>query len=212
MRVLGDALIYSVIDHSHIGFYPIPHPIERDPKIRYLNYVWYRNAPAGAALDALLTDSAGALRQVTVPAGAVRPDHIAEMKAAARNSFPPAIAEMIVKTEAPFLQAIYDITVPRMAYGRACLIGDAAFVARPHAGASVGKAAMNAWRLADCLRAANGDIPAALAAWEPAELALGNDFVGRNRAIGQRSLVEGRYDPADPLYRPGLFGPQAAAS
>ena len=129
------------------------------------------------------------------------------MKAVARTAFPSSIAELVEKTEAPFMQAIYDVTVSTMALGRACLIGDAAFVARPHAGASVGKAAMNAWRLADCVRGANGNVPAALAAWEPAELALGNAFVARNRAIGHASLVEGRYDPADPAFRPGLFEP-----
>jgi 2,6-dihydroxypyridine 3-monooxygenase len=207
MRVLADALIYCVVDRSHIGFYPIPHPILRDPKRRFLNYVWYRNASAGPELDRLLTDRGGTLRQVTLPAGAVQQSHIDAMKAAARGLFPPSIVELIEKTEAPFMQAIYDVRVPRMAYGRACLVGDAAFVARPHAGASVGKAAMNAWRLADHVRAANHDIPAALAAWEGDELALGNAFVVRNRAIGHASLVEGRYDPADPAYRPGLFSP-----
>jgi 2,6-dihydroxypyridine 3-monooxygenase len=209
MRALADALVYCVVDRSHIGLYPIPHPVERDPAQRFLNYVWYRNAAPGAGLDDLLTDRAGALRQVTMPAGAVQPRHVAEMKAAAQELFPPAVAELIARTEEPFMQAIYDVTVPRMAYGRACLIGDAAFVARPHAGAAVGKAAMNAWRLGDAVREAGGDIAAALAAWEPAELDLGNDFVARNRAIGHASLVEGRYDPADPAYRPGLFRPGA---
>jgi 2,6-dihydroxypyridine 3-monooxygenase len=211
LRMLGDAVSYCVIDRSHIGIYPIPHPIRRDPSTRFLNFVWYRNAAAGQELDQLMTDRAGVLRQIAMPAGAVQQVHVDAAMAAACELFPPSVAELVLKAEAPFLQAIYDLTVPRMAYGRACLIGDAAFVARPHAGASVGKAAFNCWRLADCIQAAGGNVPAALAAWEPTELELGNDFVARNRAIGRRSLQEGCYDPLDPAHRPGLFGPPPAS-
>ena len=42
---------------------------------------------------------------------------------------------------------------PRMAFGRLCLIGDAAFVARPHAAAGTAKAAEDGWQLARALRA-----------------------------------------------------------
>ena len=40
-----------------------------------------------------------------------------------------------------------------MAFGRVCLIGDAAFVARPHAAAGTAKAAADAWALAEALDA-----------------------------------------------------------
>ena len=52
-----------------------------------------------------------------------------------------------------------------MAFGRACLLGDAAFVVRPHAAAGTAKAAADAWALAEAL-ARDGDVPAALARWE----------------------------------------------
>ena len=63
----------------------------------------------------------------------------------------------------PFVQVVYDIGVPRMAFGRACLLGDAAFAVRPHAAAGTAKAAADGWALAAALTAAGGDVPAALA-------------------------------------------------
>ena len=47
------------------------------------------------------------------------------------------------------MQVVYDIDVPRMALGRVCLIGDAAFAVRPHAAAGTAKAAADGWALAE---------------------------------------------------------------
>jgi hypothetical protein len=49
------------------------------------------------------------------------------------------------------VQAIYDLESNRMGAGKIALIGDAAFVARPHCGAGVSKAADDAASLADSL-------------------------------------------------------------
>ena len=51
------------------------------------------------------------------------------------------IAEVVASAAEPFVQAVYGIDVPRMAQGRVCLIGDAAFAVRPHAVAGTAKAA-----------------------------------------------------------------------
>jgi hypothetical protein len=49
-----------------------------------------------------------------------------------------------------------------MAFGRTCLIGDAAFAVRPHAAAGTAKAAEDGWVLAEELASADGDVPRAL--------------------------------------------------
>ena len=72
---------------------------------------------------------------------------------------------------AAFLQPIYDLEVPRMAFGRVAILGDAAFVARPHVGAGVAKAAQDALTLAEAL-AANTDAEAALKQFEHARVVL----------------------------------------
>ena len=65
----------------------------------------------------------------------------------------PQFNAMVALCEQPFLQPIYDLEVPRMAFGRVAILGDAAFVARPHVGAGVAKAAEDALALADALAA-----------------------------------------------------------
>lgn len=206
-ELFADSVTYGVSPYSHISVYPIPDPSIERRDARAVNFVWYRNVAEGAEFDALMTDRAGVMRPISLSAGAVRPQFIAAVKADARRLMPPAVAEVIGKTGEPFLQALYDLVLPRMAYGRACLIGDAAFVSRPHAGAATTKAAVNAWHLADCLRETQGDVDAALKAWEPSQVELGRSFVERNRRMGRASLVENRFNPTDPDHMPGLRGP-----
>jgi 2,6-dihydroxypyridine 3-monooxygenase len=206
-ELFSDAVTYVVIDRSHGAIYPIPDPngIGRGPS--FFNFVWYRNVEEGDALDDLMTDRTGTLRPISLPAGMLQERHAARLKADAQALLPPAAAEVVCQTREPFLQALYDVTVERMADGRACLIGDAAFATRPHAGAATTKAAVDAWRLAEKLVAHDGNVPAALAAWEPDQLAVGRAFVKRNQAMGTWSLVENRFDPTSPEIRPGLYGP-----
>lgn len=205
--IFTQSVTYATPPYSHMIVYPIPDPGARGAERVLFNFVWYRNRPADAPLDELMTDRSGVRRPISLPAGSVRPQFVAEMRAAAAAELPPAHAEVVAKTHAPFIQALYDVIVPRMVKGRACLVGDAAFVTRPHAGAATTKAAVDAFRLADLLVKAEGDVPAALAAWEPEQLAVGKAFVERNQAMGRLSLVENRFDPAAPFIQPGLYGP-----
>ena len=71
---------------------------------------------------------------------------------------------------------------PRLVFGRVVLIGDAAFVARPHAGMGVTKAALDALSLAGALAAP--DPAAALAQWECQRLRYGRAVVKRARWLG----------------------------
>ncbi len=64
-------------------------------------------------------------------------------------------------------ETVRDVAVPRMAFGRVAVMGDAAFAARPHAAAGTAKAAADAWALAAAVAATGGDVPTALARWEP---------------------------------------------
>jgi 2,6-dihydroxypyridine 3-monooxygenase len=112
---------------------------------------------------------------------------------------PPPLAEIIHATPEPFIQAIVDLEVPHMAFGRICLIGDAAFVARPHAAAGTAKAAEDAWTLSTAMRAAGGNVAAALRKWEPGQLQLGQSLVARTREAGRRSQFESTWRVGDPL-------------
>jgi len=93
-------------------------------------FIWYRPAE-GERLRDLLTDAAGRYQGYAIPPPLIRPDHIAAMKADAARLLPPVIAGIVAKAQ-PLLQAVSDLEVPRLAFGRAVLLGDAAFIARPH--------------------------------------------------------------------------------
>jgi 2,6-dihydroxypyridine 3-monooxygenase len=97
--------------------------------------------------------------------------------------------------------------VPRMAFGRTCLIGDAAFAVRPHAAAGTAKAAADGWALATELASAGGDVPAALATWERQQVALGRTLLARCRDIGDSSQFHGTFGPGDQRLIFGLHGP-----
>ncbi len=142
-----------------------------------------------------------------MPPGAVPARHVAEMRAVGPGPAAGAPgAEWSTASTEPFLQVIYDIEVPRMAFGRVCLLGDAAFVVRPHAAAGTAKAAADAWALADALdarrRRAGGPGPVGAG-----QLALGAQLLERTRRIGRRSQVDGTWVPGDPELIFGLRGP-----
>jgi 2-polyprenyl-6-methoxyphenol hydroxylase-like FAD-dependent oxidoreductase len=152
---------------------------------RRFNFVWYRPAGAEGMLSDLLTDAQGVTYQLSIPPNKVRPDVIAAMRADAARLLAPQFAEVVAKTAQPFIQAIYDLESPRLLLGRRIVIlGDAAFVARPHVGMGVTKAAGDALSLAEAVAAHPGDLPAALAAFEAERLRVGAAVVRRARHLG----------------------------
>ena len=207
-KALDDALTYQVLERSHILVYPIPGPdgalTEGD---RLINIVWYVNVAAGAELDRLMTGRDGLRRPVSLPPGAAAPEAVSRMRRTAAAVFAGPIAEVVTAIEEPFVQVVYDIEVPRMVFGRVCLAGDAAFAVRPHAAAGTAKAAADGWALAEALTAAAGDVPAALAAWERRQLALGRQLLARCREVGDSSQVTGTFRPGDPKLIFGLHEP-----
>ncbi|MGV9868441.1 FAD binding domain-containing protein [Rhodococcus koreensis] len=206
-ELLGSALSYCVAPSTHICMYPIPGPDEGfEVGKRLLNYVWYRNVAEGAELDELLTDKRGFIGPVSVHPGQVQDRYIDEMKAAAGKLLAPAAAELVQRTEQPYIQPILDVRSPRMVEGRVALIGDAAFAARPHAAAGTAKAAADAWALASVLGGSD-NIPTALAKWEPGQLQIGNNIIDRVTRMGERSQFQNSWTPGDPDLRFGLYGP-----
>jgi 2,6-dihydroxypyridine 3-monooxygenase len=207
-RALNDAITYQVLDRSHILVYPIP-ALDGSllPGDRLINVVWYVNVAAGPQLDELMTGRDGIRRAVSLPPGAATDRAVAGMRRAAAGALAPPIAEVVTGIAEPFVQAIYDLGVPRMAFGRTCLIGDAAFAVRPHAAAGTAKAADDAWALAEELTASGGDVPAALAAWERRQLRVGQSLLARTRDIGDSSQFSGTFRPGDPKLIFGLHEP-----
>jgi 2-polyprenyl-6-methoxyphenol hydroxylase-like FAD-dependent oxidoreductase len=153
------------------------------PGERRWNFVWYRPADAATTLRDLLTDAAGRTYEGNIPLDRIRPDVIAAMLDDARRTLSPQFLEVVEKTEQPFYQPIYDLESERLAFGRIALLGDAAFVARPHCGMGVTKAGADAVALADAL-AGGKPVDAALRDYEAVRQPFGTYIVGFARKLG----------------------------
>lgn len=153
------------------------------PGYRRYNFVWYRPADEAEDLPRLLTDAAGHTHALSIPPPLIRGEVAADMRRAAEAVLAPQFAAVVRATRQPFLQPIYDLEAPRMASGRVALLGDSAFVARPHVGAGVTKAAEDALALAEALDAAP-TVPEALARYEAERLPVGRRIVQRARHLG----------------------------
>jgi 2-polyprenyl-6-methoxyphenol hydroxylase-like FAD-dependent oxidoreductase len=164
--------------------YPVAGPgNSTTPGERAWNFVWYRAAPAPHALRELLTDADGVHHAQGIPPNKVSWRAIAAMRADGRRLLAPAFAEIVEKCGQPFLQPIHDLASSSIVHGRIALLGDAAFVARPHVGMGVTKATQDALALEAALRA-HGPTPQALQAYERSRAPAGLDVVQRSRRLG----------------------------
>jgi 2,6-dihydroxypyridine 3-monooxygenase len=202
----ADAIIYQVLDHSHVLVYAIP---ASGGSIvvgeRALNFVWYRNVTTAAFAD-LMTDREGNLRPATVPPGLVQDSFVEELQVEAAEFLAPQLREVIRACDEPFIQALFDMVADRLVHGRVVLLGDAASVVRPHVGAGAAKACADAWALRDHL-AAGDDVATALGSWEAQQLGLARTVVAKSRRMGESSQVHATMRPGDREWRFGLFGP-----
>jgi 2-polyprenyl-6-methoxyphenol hydroxylase-like FAD-dependent oxidoreductase len=163
--------------------YPVAGP-DNDlrPGHRRYNVVWYRPAEESTELQRLLTDDSGVTHSLSIPPPLIRKEHIAKMRAAAERLVAPQFRAIARLMDEPVLQPIYDLETPRMAFGRVAIIGDAAFVARPHVGAGVSKACEDVSVLADAV--ASHDVEPALMKFEAQRLPVGRRIIERARHLG----------------------------
>jgi 2-polyprenyl-6-methoxyphenol hydroxylase-like FAD-dependent oxidoreductase len=157
------------------------------PGRRRWNWVWYRKVDS-PDLAGVLTDRAGSAHAFSLPPGALPDARAAALRRDAEAMLAPPFAALVRSTAEPFVQAILDLAVPRMVSGRALLLGDAAFIARPHTAGGVAKAAANALALAEALRRPGVTIDDALRAWETAQLRAGRELIEWGRELGARIM------------------------
>ena len=156
-------------------------------------FIWYRHVPPGR-VDDLFTDASGKSHGLSIPPPLIRPELVRELHEHARAVLPPAIAPVIEASAQPLLQAISDMASPRLSFGRVALLGDAAFVVRPHVAGGASKAALDARALVGALD--ESTIDAALARYERLQLDFGHRIVEHSRYLG--ADLEGRPTARDP--------------
>jgi 2-polyprenyl-6-methoxyphenol hydroxylase-like FAD-dependent oxidoreductase len=182
-EVFGDFVFCLPPGEQFLG-YPVAGP-DNDlrPGHRRYNTIWYRPADEATRLPWLLTDEHGTTHSISIPPPLIRREAIAEMRDAAERLLAPQFREVVRQIAEPLLQPIYDLESPRMAQGRVAILGDAAFVARPHVGAGVSKGADDAAALVEAL-SRHDNVEAALKAFEAARLPDNRRIIERARHLG----------------------------
>lgn len=170
---------------------------------RRFNFVWYRPADEATTLADMVTDAEGKVWRDGIPPPLIRTEVLQQARQAARAVLAPQFAEVVEKTENLFFQPILDLETPQLAFGRIALLGDAAFVARPHCGMGVTKAAGDAVALLDALKQ-HADVSEALRAYERPRVDFGGFIVNHARALGaymQAQLLTDHEREMAELYR-----------
>ena len=182
-----DCFMHNVVcypDGEAMTMYAVPGPNnDVRPGHRLYNWVWYHPLDERKSLADHCTDASGRCHGAAISPALIRPELITNMRALAHTALAPQCATVIDLTEQPFFQAIFDLESPRLFVKRAAVLGDAAFVARPHVGMGVTKAALDAECLADAI-ADTGDIDNGLARYHERQHLFGSRVIARARKVG----------------------------
>ncbi|KPI34927.1 2,6-dihydroxypyridine 3-monooxygenase [Cyphellophora attinorum] len=158
---------------------------------RRVNWVWYWNVEdESQEYGDIMTDSDGGKHRFTLPTGGKMQQHVWErQKDRAKKNLPPQFAELVTKTEKPFVQAITDVKPPskgtevgRLLGGRGMILGDALAGFRPHTAASTAQAAFDVLKLDEVFA---GDL--GWAEYERQVLDFAHSWQARGVMLGTRS-------------------------
>ncbi len=187
-EALHDDFVFQQDPESLMLEYKVP-GIDGGTRVgeRRYNWLWYLKAAPGEPLEALLTDNTGRRREHAIPPGALCPRQDQAFRRLAETRLNPAFLELVQQTKEIFVQSILDLRVPRMVFDRVMLVGDAAFIPRPHTAGSTAKAATDALTLAKVL-SAPGDLQHGLTEWEQQQLSEGNAMSDWGIDMGNRIM------------------------
>jgi len=179
-------VFYQGTDQLILAYF-IPGPEgSTTPGERRLNWVWYDRLDS-VDRSAIFTDTMGTERRFTVPPGKLRDPIRTDQLERAMETLPPVFQTVVTETPEMFVQAIYDLSVPEMVVDRVCLLGDSAFVARPHTAAGTAKAVSDAVTLAETL-SQHESLEAAFSSWKQTRGAYGAQLVSRGKRMGDDRL------------------------
>ena len=203
---LSDTFRRNIFDHYAFLFMSgsqlIGYPIDgangsQAPGERRYTYLWYHPAPDAVLAD-ILTDASGKTYEYGIPPHLMRSEHAETVRENAHREMPENFHEAVMRADSTTVQPIYDVDNDHITFGNIALIGDAAFVARPHVGVGVLKAGQDALALANALAECE-NIPEAMARYEAERLPAGKRAVAHARNLGafiQRGLDSPMDDPS----------------
>ena len=154
--------------------------------MRRYNWVWYRPAPADTLAE-LFTDRSGQTFEFSLPRGGLSEERRDALRRDASELLPPQFALAVSAEDTPSIQGIFDYRAPRMVGRSVALIGDAAFVVRPHTAMGVSKAAGDVLALQRHV-SAEDDLGVALSLYEEERRPVGEEIAAYGRRLGASAL------------------------
>jgi 2-polyprenyl-6-methoxyphenol hydroxylase-like FAD-dependent oxidoreductase len=148
-----------------------------------VNIVWYRRTEPERLRD-ILTDAKGVHHAEGIPPQLLRSDIVQWARDEAQRMLHPAWAEVVNRSPEVLVQAINDGWCDQMARHRVALVGDSAFVARPHVGQGVVKAAGDALAMVERLSANPDNVPQALREFSALRVPVGHLAVKMAQQMG----------------------------
>jgi 2-polyprenyl-6-methoxyphenol hydroxylase-like FAD-dependent oxidoreductase len=182
---------------------PVPDSLSTASSQLRCQFSWFRPVSRSELTEELYDDNDLRPSGTSVSPLRIPPALVQQLKVRAAEILPPQVALLIERAAHPLLQPIFDYETPHMASGRVVLLGDAAFIARPHVGTGVTKAALDAVALADALAQDGSDVPGALMRYEQDRIPAGRQLVARGRALG--AYLSAQLCPHDQREVSGLY-------
>jgi 2-polyprenyl-6-methoxyphenol hydroxylase-like FAD-dependent oxidoreductase len=187
---------WGLLDGEHVLGYPVPGALDDlTPGRRRYSFVWYRPVDVATTLAEMQTDAMGRVHSEGIPPQLIRPQVIAALRRDAEAMLPPVFAEIVRTCAQPLFQPIGDLESPMISHGRVALLGDAAFVARPHVAKGAIKAGHDAIELAAALT--DADVEDGLARYDAVRRPASALVVAESRRLG--AYIEGKGKRADPI-------------
>ena len=178
---VGQNFAFSQVPGEQIVGYPVLGADHQNTV--HVNFVWYRRTSAEALRD-ILTDAQGRYHPDGIAPHQLRPEVVQQARQAAHAHLHPVWAEIVDTSPDLIVQTILDGTTDTMATQRVALLGDAAFVARPHVGQGVTKAAGDALALVQALQGSGHQVPQALAEYSRVRVPVGYKAVTMAQQLG----------------------------
>ncbi|NLS18852.1 2-polyprenyl-6-methoxyphenol hydroxylase [Rhizobium sp. P40RR-XXII] len=185
--ILVDRFAFYVASGVHVLGYLVPGPNgETGPGERRYNWVWYRPVASGE-LQTLFTAADGRTFDYSLPRGALSEERLQMLRADAASMLPPPFVKAIEAEPLPSIQGIFDFEAANIVSAHTALIGDAAFVVRPHTAMGVSKAAGDTLALREALLASE-DLSEALDRYQKERLPVGKNIADYGRRLGASAL------------------------
>lgn len=184
-HALSGRVSFYLPDNEEVLAYPVK-MAEPDGQLQeMINYVWYRPA-AGKEQQRIFTGKDGQLHRHSINPDLINDGETTRLLDRAQD-FPAPFRELIFKTPKFMVQEIVDVVSDSTVSGshkNVIQVGDAAFVARPHTGLGVTKAAIDALYLRDAFAVLDNE-GKSIAHFAVRQSHLGISAINRGRQLGR---------------------------